>query len=200
MFAKRIRHRQQGLTLIELAIAIVVVLVGILGVLSALRIMTRDSVNPMLIKQQIAIAQSLMEEIQSKLFTFCDPSDEAVTTIPVGGTCNVAQQMGPGGNPVRVRTNQLNPFRHVADFNGLNMTGILDPGDGTAIAGLGNYTATVAIAQVGNTLGVRDGSVIGAGADQASAVLRITVTVAVPGQTPLILTGYRYRYAPNFVY
>jgi MSHA pilin protein MshD len=105
--------------------------------------------------------------------------------------------MGPDTLPaslVETRYGGANPqFDNVNDYDTFSMSGAnIKSIDGTAISGLGAYTATVAVAPIS----------IGELPDVAttSDALRITVTVTVvPGPTgaSVSLQGYRLRYAPN---
>lgn len=179
-------HSQQGLTLIELVVFIVVISIGLAGILAALNMTTRNSVNPMIFKQQVAIAESLLEEIESKPFTYCDPDDPNVTTATGTSGCTTAQGLSPTSGESRY--SQTAPFDNVGDYNGFSMSGIRSPTDSsTVLSGLGNYSASVAITQVGTTMGLSDNT----------AALRIDVTVTAPTQNSITLTGFRYRYAPN---
>lgn len=180
---KHISHRklrQSGLSLIELVIFIVIVSVGIAGILSVMNITTRESADPMLRKQALSIAESLMEEIQMQPFTFCDPDDEAVETAPGSAGCSTPEALG-GEGETRFGAS---PFDNVNDYHnplGSPATNIL----GTSIPG---YTASVTITEVG------------AGAvplSNAGAALQVNVRVTGPAGTDISLTGYRTRYAPN---
>ncbi|MET7015100.1 type IV pilus modification PilV family protein [Uliginosibacterium flavum] len=187
--------RQHGLTLIELVVFMVVISIGLAGILGALNLTTRNSANPMLLKQQLAIAESLLEEIESKPFTWCDPDDANVTMasgafVGAGGCAATTQLLSLSPTAGESRDSQTVPFDNVADFGGLNMNaGILNPSSGAVISGLGSYTATVTLTPVGDIAPTNVGA--------ADAVLKIDVKVSMTGQADLTLTGYRYRYAPN---
>ena len=71
----RTRNTEHGLTLIELIMFIVIVSVGIAGILLALTKSIRTSADPVVRKQALAIAESLLEEIELMSFTYCDPDD-----------------------------------------------------------------------------------------------------------------------------
>ena len=68
---RRVRYR--GFSLVETAIFIAVVGIGLAGVLLAITTATRDSVDPLIRKQAVAIAESLLQEITSMPYTYCDP-------------------------------------------------------------------------------------------------------------------------------
>ena len=57
---------QRGFTLIELIIFIVIVGVAMAGILSVFNTSVKSSADPMVRKQTIAIAESLLEEILQK--------------------------------------------------------------------------------------------------------------------------------------
>ena len=65
---RRQPRRHRGFTLPEALLAIVVIGVGLTGVLAAFGSVTRNSADPVVHKQMIAVAQELMEEIQLKPF------------------------------------------------------------------------------------------------------------------------------------
>src|SRR5215470_7774406 len=68
-------RKSAGLSLVELIVFIVVVGLAVAGVLGALSLATRASADPMIQKQALAIAEALLEEVELRPFTFCDPDD-----------------------------------------------------------------------------------------------------------------------------
>jgi len=66
------RHRPDaGFTLIELIIFIVVVSAGLAGILSVMNTTVKSSADPMVRKQAIALAESVLEEVLQK--AYADP-------------------------------------------------------------------------------------------------------------------------------
>jgi MSHA pilin protein MshD len=65
------KRSTQGFTLIEVIIFIVVVSAGLAGILSVMNTVVKSSADPMVRKQAMAIADSVMEEILQK--EFADP-------------------------------------------------------------------------------------------------------------------------------
>lgn len=65
----RYRPDQAGFTLMELIVFIVVVSVGIAGILMVMDVSVRSSADPMVRKQAMALADSVMEEILLQAFT-----------------------------------------------------------------------------------------------------------------------------------
>lgn len=122
------RHRRQaGLSLIELVLFIVIVSVGLAGLLNVIALTTRGSADPMVRKQALAVAESLLEEIQLKDFA-----------NPAGGFIGPATQ---ANRPL---------FDDVGDYSGFATTGVFNPG-GAAVPGLAGYNVAVAVA--GTALG-----------------------------------------------
>ena len=63
--------RQRGFTLVELIIFIVVVAAGLAGILTVMNTVVRSSADPLVRKQAIALADSILEEVLQK--DFADP-------------------------------------------------------------------------------------------------------------------------------
>lgn len=175
--------RQAGVTLVEMIVFIVVVAVAVAGVLGALNVATRSSADPLIQKQALAIAESLLEEVQMMPFTVCDPDDANAATAVVTGDCASLPE-GIGTEGAETRYSATTPFDNVSDYHGFAMTGIVDA-SGAAIPALAGYNATVSVAS--HAFG---------GIPAAQSVL-ITVTVTGPANTTVALQGLRTRFAPN---
>lgn len=161
---------QVGFTLIELIIFIVVVSAGLAGILSVMNTTVKSSADPMLRKQALAIAESLLEEILLK--DYCDPDTVVAGSPP---TC---------GAPTVEATRNL--FDNVDDYNGYSTTGGIVDLTGTAVAGLTQYNISPAVSVA---------LVTAAESSQLNAVGAKKVTVSVTGpQVTISLTGYRANY------
>lgn len=185
---------QRGLSLIEVIVFIVVVSVGLAGVLIAINKGVASSADPMIRKQALAAAESLLEEIELQPFTYCDPEDPvAATATSSAGCTTTAQSMDNTANwgvgetryGTLVAGNLVNFFDNVADYNGFAMTGTLNDIFQQSSSRLGGYNASVSVAQAGTGFGLPN-----------TDVLRITVTVTGSGNT-ITLTGFRFRHSPN---
>jgi MSHA pilin protein MshD len=150
------------------------------------------SADPMIRRQQLAIAESLLREVQLMPSTWCDPDDanvETATSAAVSATGCAATVENSGPESGETRYGPTNYFDNVNDYAGFSMTGIRDFSD-AAVAGLSGYTASVAV--VPDTL---DSLTAGSG-----DALKITVTVSGPDSSSLVLQGWRTRYAPTSPY
>jgi MSHA pilin protein MshD len=188
------RLAQHGITLIEQIVFIIIVSVGVVGLISVMNPMIRNSGDPMVTKQFVAIAESLLNEILHQPFTWCDPDDANASTAQAYGGCagNAQNAMGPTPAGETRDGSSGSFFDNVRDYAGFAMDDMADPAGGSIITG---YRAEVAMAEDGATFGLA-----------ADAALQITVTVcrttapstACAGRESFALTGYRFRYAPRF--
>ena len=189
---------QRGLSLIELVMFIAIVGAAIAGLLVVYNQAIRGSADPLVRKQAIAIAESLLGEVLAQPFTWCDPQDAAndPNNPPASGascTGGVAASQDKNGGTLgplpatESRFSATDPFDNVADYNGYAMaSGIYSQDNGTTpIAGLGSYSASVTVSRAGAVFGLANG-----------AVLRVDVLVSGKGES-ITLTGYRFRHSPN---
>ena len=185
--------RARGLSLIELIVFIVIISISVVGVIGALSLSARSSADPMIQKQALAIAEAVLEEVHLQPFTYCDPDDvnAATATSAAGCSAGGAETIGPE-TPApygpETRTSGTVPYDNVNDYQvggpGLTINPISNL-NGTAIAGLGGYSANVTVVAQG-LVGI-----------PAAEALLIAVTVTGPGNTTVTLHAYRTRYAPN---
>lgn len=159
--------RQRGMTLFELVLAIVILGIGVAGVMTAFTVVVTRSVDPMVQKQMLAIAEGMMEEIVLQPFAVTAP----------------ASANGPG--PCGART----AFNDILDYHNLQTVGGVCTVDGTAIPNLASYDVGVQISQNGSLA-----TVSGTGSLAGANVYRITVTVT-HGADNFRLVGWRTNYA-----
>lgn len=161
-------RRHRGATLVEVVLFIVIIGIALSTVLGTLSLTVGRSSDPLVARQALAIAESLLQEVMSQPYTAAD----------LDGSANA---IGPEAGETRAST--TTPFDHVDDYNGYSMTGIVKP-DGTAVAGLGSYNASVTVAaQALDNIASTEG-------------LLVTVTVTGPGGYSVALRGFRARAAP----
>ena len=158
----------RGATLVEVVLFIVIIATALSAVLGTLSLTVGRSADPLVARQALAVAESLLQEVMSQPYTANDLD---------GG----ANAIGPEAGETRFST--TSPFDHVDDYHGYSMTGIVKP-DGTAVTGLSSYDANVSVAAQ-----ALDNIVAGEG-------LLVTVTVTGPGGYSVALRGFRARVAP----
>lgn len=181
---RKTERRQSGLTLVELIVFIVIVSVGLAGILATYNTVVRGSVDPMVRKQALAIAESMLLEIEQQPFTWCDPQDENVTTATSAAGCATTSQAALGPTAGEARGSNATPFDNVVDYAGYGAPAA----DILGVNLVDGYRVDVAITQAGG--------VAPFAAFPADAVLRIAVRVTGRGED-LTLVGFRTRYAPN---
>jgi MSHA pilin protein MshD len=181
------RHRQSGLTIIELIAFVVIVAVALVGVLTVLNVTVKGSSDPVLRKQGLAVAEAILEEVQSQPFTWCDPDDLNAPIAMSYSACTSSENHVTTGINLTYEAGESRggtvPFDNVSDYNGLSTSANIAGG------GSAPYAASVAVipAQLNG---------VGDAASASSAAVLITVTV-VAGNDTIQLQGYRTRYAPN---
>lgn len=175
---------QAGLSLVELIMFVVIVSVGVAGILTVFNLTTQKSADPQVRRQMLAVAEALLEEVQAKPFTLCDPDDPNAATAVTSTDCTSGTggpndenklPLGPEAGETRAT------YDNVSDYNGLPLAPAADI-NGTPITG---YSATVSV-----TRQQLEASI------PLDASLRITVTVTHGGDS-LALSAYRLRYAPR---
>lgn len=180
------RGRQAGLTLVELVVFIVVLGIGVGGILLVLNVGTQASADPAVRKQVLAIAESLLEEVELMPFSFCDPDDPNAATATGPAGCTVVEAIGPEGESRYA----VPLFDNVNDYHGFDSAnppaGIRDI-TGAPAPGLNAYRGQVTVQAIDLN-----------GITQASGdALLITVTVSGPNNVAITLQGIRTRHAPT---
>lgn len=117
---------ERGFTLIELIVFIVIISAALAGILLVMNQVTGHSSDPLILKQEIAVAESMLEEIELQDFIAAS-ANSPVTTA-----------------------NRSTAYHIVSDYNGYSTTGVFAP-DGTAVSGLTNYN--VGVAETNTALG-----------------------------------------------
>ncbi|TFW22392.1 prepilin-type N-terminal cleavage/methylation domain-containing protein [Duganella callida] len=212
------KRRQQGVTMVELIIFMVIVGVAVAGILQVLNFANKNSADPMRRKQAMLIAEAYMEEVQQAQFTYCDPADENASTASDPNGCKDAtlrEQFGREANNTRPydNINDYVPANYqlgtavrafaVADSSGNlvdrdvagNPLGANAAGATLGNASLSGFTTTLTLneanAFVGSTQAV-------AGAPDIDAfLLTIAVRYGTGPNDVVTLEGYRTRYAPQ---
>jgi MSHA pilin protein MshD len=165
---RRALDQELGATLVEVTLFIVIISTALTAVLGTLALTTGRSADPLVVRQTLAVAETLLQEVMAQPFTAADLD---------GGANAIGPESGES------RTSTTSPFDHVDDYHGYSMTGIVNL-DGSAVPGLEAYSAAVAVQAA-----EFDGIPAGEG-------LLVTVTATGPGGHSVALQGFRARVAP----
>jgi len=181
-----VSRRQGGFTLIETIVFLLVVGIGVAGLLSAMSSAIRFSADPLPQKQALALAESLMEEITSAGFTFCQPQDPNFLSATNTAQCTPAliEKVGPD---TFSGVTEVRPFDNVNDYvKAYGVSAAISATDvSSGIAAPAGYDARVTISQLG-LAGI-----------SATESLLVNVTVTGPNNTRISLDGFRTRHAPR---
>ncbi len=153
-----------GFTLIELVISITIVGIAVTGTLLSINRSVRNSADPLVVQQALAVAGAYLEEIL--LMGYYDPDLGA----------------GFGVCPAKELSRDL--YDNVCDYDTLTDVGARDQ-DNTAIPGLGGYTITVSVEAANANLGTLNGP---------TQVIRVDVNVNDGAIVDFTLSGYRTNY------
>lgn len=152
---------QRGISLIELIMFIVIIGVSLVGILLVMNQVTANSADPLIRKQALAIAESMLEEIKL----------QNLSGVACVGTL--------GQNAARSGVSAVCDYSNYSTAGGIREFSTNAP-----VAGLEGYNITgVAI---NNALGTLGGTAINVGSG-----VEITVTVADPMGGVVTATGYR---------
>lgn len=180
--------RQQGVTLIELIIAIVVLGIAAVGILNALGRTTALNVDPLLRAQSLALAQSFMDEVTSKPFYPPDTDPAFIDDPDSIDPCHNDEMPDLGVLNGEARNSLL---QSICMFDGYDSqtheSGIKGPED-SAITGLDSYSVEVSISPGGDSAPFDNSSV------PANCLLRIEVSATDPSGSTLSLVSYRSSY------
>jgi MSHA pilin protein MshD len=133
------RIRGRGASLIELIMFIVIVSTALSGILVVMNQTTKGSADPLIRKQAMAVAYSLLEEVE--LQDFIPASGVAGTTV--------------------TQANRASVYHIVSDYNGFNMPAGITSVNGVAVAELGSYSASVVVVpEVAAWNGIAAGNVV----------------------------------------
>ena len=192
-----IKHaRQQGVTLVELIMFMVIISIALAGIVQVMRFTTANSADPLRRKQALMIAEALLEEVRQSGFTYCDPRSENAGEAQKTSDCKMLPE-GWGNESPDIVTPPPRPYDNVNDYVSAPNTNTpaFNDGKNGLVDALGRpmnlegYSATVSIAP--DKLGD-----IAAGTGADSDALRIRIVVTYAGDDPVTLDGFRARYAP----
>jgi MSHA pilin protein MshD len=161
------RATQDGATLIELVITIVIISVAIAGVVGAFSLITGRSADPLNQTRAVKLAQLYMDEILTQKY---DDQTPQGGFPKFSGACSI----GPEGEG---RTT----FDDVDDYHGLS--GAPSTATGAALSGYDGFSISIAVACAGTEVGL-----------PASEAKRIDLDIAAPGNQSFSFTAYRTNF------
>ena len=162
--------RQNGATLVELVITIVIISVAVAGVVGAFSLIASRSADPLNQTRAVELAQLYMDEIISKKY---DENTPQGGQPKYTGACNI----GDDGAETRAT------YDDVDDYNEINAEA-----PRSAVGSLNGYTGfavTVTVQCAGDDPGV---------GLPASEAKRIDLTIVIPGGDNFVFTAYKANF------
>ena len=160
--------RQNGFTLIEMVVFLVVVSLGLAALMAAYNQSVTNSVDPIVRTKLPELAQSQLDAVMARKYAEETPTGaipacgSAETGAPA--TCSFGLDSGES-------LSDPTTLDDVDDFNNYSAT-------------VNGYTATVTVVSAGTELGLADNS----------HARRISVTATAPGGEAITLSGYRANF------
>ena len=192
-------RRQAGLTMIELIIFMLVIGIAATVVMEALTRINERSVDPLMRKQAMLRAESLLEEVSLAHFTYCHPDDAKAETATSAADCaTFSESVGPKPGDTRPYYNindYVSNFGVATAFNPADPTGYTITDVTGAVMLPAGYKALVTVDPVSG-FGPTDLRIGSNSADTDVLHISVTVSYGVNGDS-VTLDRYRTRYAPN---
>ncbi|MEX0618752.1 MAG: type II secretion system protein [Pseudohongiellaceae bacterium] len=186
--------RQQGITLVELIVTIIVLGIALTGISLAIQLGVGRSSDTLLELRTVALAQAYLDEILGKRFDENTNNRGVPPCRPAGDACTLEGAFGPDGGETRAT------FDDVDDYHGMDegddQTNALQDSEGNERQGYENFRVQVNVRYI-NLGGGEEEETLAQGDelnDEGDAKL-ITVTVRHRG----LSQGYDFSaYKANF--
>lgn len=162
-------RQQQGVTLVELVISIVILSIAMVAVLSAFSYSASQSADPLWRNKTLKLSQLYLDEILSKSYDH---------NTPLGGVPAVSSPscsgLGPESGETRANYNDVDDYNGLDDLPPVSLIGALD-------SSYSSYRVTVSVSCDGT-------SVSASGNSHAKKIL---LTITPPGQAAQRFAVYR---------
>jgi len=166
--------KQQGVTLVELVISIVVLSIAMVAMMNSFSLSMSHSADPLWRNKALKLGQLYLDEILAKKY------DEST---PIGGIPAVPAPLCSSLNSdgeTRETYDDVDDYNGTDDLPPENLTNSID-------ASYALYRVTVEVTCDGDTVGATGGT-----ADNNAK--KITVIVTPPGQSPMTFSAYKGNY------
>lgn len=170
-FSKRPSVRQQGVTLIELVISIVILSIAMVAVMNSFSFTMKHSADPLWRNKSLKLAQLYLDEILAKNYDHSTP----VGGVPVvaNPSCSAAD-LGPDTGETRANFNDVDDYDGLTDAPPVSLTAGLH-------TSYSDYSVSVSVECDGATVSA-------SGANHAK---KVTVIITPPGQNAVTFAAYK---------
>ena len=166
------KRRQQGVSLVELVISIVILSIAMVAVMSSFSVSMKHSADPLWRNKTLKLAQVYLDEILSKNYDHATP----VGGVPfVAAPSCLASYLGPDSTETRAVFNDVDDYDGLADSPPVSLTGSLD-------SSYNDYSVAITVACDTGDL------VAASGTNHAK---KIVVIVTPPNESPVSFSAYK---------
>ena len=159
---------QNGATLVELVITIVIISVAIAGVVGAFALITGRSADPLNQTRAVELAQLYMDEILTQRY---DNQTPVGGMPPYSGSCNI----GPESGETRAGFDDVDDYHNLTDDPPATLQG--------PVAGYTGFSVSVTVACAGGQVGLA-----------SEDAKRIDLTITAPGGQDFAFSAYRANF------
>lgn len=167
-FCRRPSVNQQGATLVELVMTIVIISIAIAGVVGAFALIAGRSADPLNQTRAVALAQLYMDEILAKSFAERSP----VGGGPVSAANADCSSLGPNGETRRT-FNDVDDYHNLADNTPENS-------EEEPLPGYGSFRISISVTCAGTDVGLA-----------SHEAKRIDITITDPSSNAYLFSAYR---------
>lgn len=169
MFRRRPGGDQQGATLVELVMTIVIISIAIAGVVGAFALIAGRSADPLNQTRAVALAQLYMDEILAKSFAHSSPVGGGAVDAS-SADCN---NLGPDGGETRRTYNDVDDYHNLNDAPPENS-------EQEPLPGYNSFQVAILVACAGNDVGLANHD-----------AKRIDITITDPSSNTYLFSAYR---------
>lgn len=190
-----LKYVNQGFTLIELIVGIVIFAVAMVSVISFLQPQVKQGIDPIWQVRAITLGQSLSNEILAKSFDHNSNQVGGLQRCNEVVACTNSANLGPETGETRRLYNDVDDYNglDLADFNILNSIEVSSAVNGISI--YSGFRAQVSVFYDQNSDGVNDDDVNQDGnLDSGTLVANkklVTITITTPGGDTITVAGVK---------
>jgi MSHA pilin protein MshD len=172
--------KQQGVTLVELVISIVIISIAMVAMMSSFSLSMSHSADPLWRNKALKLGQLYLDEILAKKYAELSP----IGGLPfVESSDSGCANLGPDGTETRATYDDVDDYHGITDSVPTSLTAPLD-------SSYDDYRIDITVACDGDDVG----ALAEAGGDDNSHAKIITVTVTPPNQSPITFAAYKGNY------
>jgi MSHA pilin protein MshD len=179
------QHKQLGVTLVELIIAMVIISIAAVALLQTLGSQSVRNVDPMIQSQAQMIARQYLEEVSSKSFFDGSADPRLASNLSRSDINDSVIDQSRSGSPSRIA------WDNIYEYHGYSQTGLRDV-SGAAIAEFSNFSVDVQV-DISDSVAI-NGNANSSAADCPAYFALITVTITDARGYETSLSGYRASY------